>query len=81
MLPMPKLTPTEERLAKVLEDGEPHTKAELLEAIGPTADDSNLYSQVTLLRLKLKVVGEDVLPVSRGRGVLYRRVRHLKAMI
>ncbi len=73
---MPDLTPTQQRMYAVLEDGYPHTPKELHacldDELGPL---TNIQPHLTLLRRKLAPLGQDVICRKNGTGPMYRLVR------
>lgn len=74
---MPKFTVTEERILKMLRDGQRHTKYELVTAINP--NNLNSYAAMAMhisnIRKKLRPVGEDIICELSGRIIHYRHVR------
>lgn len=88
----PKITPTQRRILAVLADGEAHSFAELIDALGDVDDRSRVYEndsvyrrlkvEVSRLRKHLREKNQDVLCVRRswreGKGMAYRQVRLLR---
>jgi len=71
-------TPTESRLVKMLSDGKPHSRRELLTCIDDDqAEFSNLRSHICSVRKKVKPLGEDIMFVSGNCVSGYRHVRLL----
>ena len=72
-----KLTPTQQRLMDVLQDGKPHTKEELLAVmIDPLTDVRVMQIHLSNLRKRLRPNGLDVFSVStKGWEHRYRLVR------
>jgi DNA-binding response OmpR family regulator len=62
------LTPTQQRLMAVLNDGRAHTKGELLVAVGDgeATADYNLRNHITILRKKLAPQGLNIVCNERG---------------
>ena len=73
-----EFTPTQQRLLKVLSDGERHEKDELWECLGDDkATGNNLRVHLTYLRKKLRAIGEDITTEFIYRKFTYRHVRLL----
>lgn len=73
---MDELSPTQRRIAELLADGRPHTRAELHALLprdgGPL---SNVQPHLTALRKRLRPLGEEVVCEIVSRRICYRRVR------
>lgn len=71
-------TPTQKRILAVLADGLPHSSEELLKCIGDDLSPSgNLRVHLSLLRKKLRPLGEDILCEYSYRTYSYRHVKLL----
>ena len=87
-----KITPTQRRILAVLADGEAHSFAELIDALGDVDERSRVYEHdsvyrrlkviVSQIRKHLREKNQDVLCVRRswreGKGMAYRQVRLLR---
>ena len=70
------LTPTEQRLFDLLEDGKPHKPEVLLPLIDELADRNTLYVHLCRLRAKLRPHDEEIVAQSLGKGgIAYRRMK------
>lgn len=69
----------EQRILELTKDGLPHYKKELAQCIDAEGlvTDTDLWTAVHRLRLKLAPYGQEILAQSFGRGAKYRRIRHL----
>ena len=74
---MPSFTPTQQLIMDLLSDGEPHKRAELLNAIDPLCTPNTLQTHLSNIRKVIRPSGEDVVCELRERGIWYRRVRLL----
>lgn len=74
---MPLYTPTEQRLLNLLNDGRPHTREEMIK-VGPDPEMPswpNVFRSMTKLRAKLRMIGRDIVCVSKGKaGTFYQQV-------
>lgn len=74
-----RFTPTQKRILSVLSDGQPHTKAELLDAIAEGATMNTFSVHLAAIREILRPSGQDVIPQYTGKrganhNCLYRWV-------
>jgi hypothetical protein len=75
---VPQYTPTQERLLAVLADGLPHRREELMGCLNDDlAERVILQCHISLLRKKLRPVGQDILCEFAQRTYQYRHVRLL----
>lgn len=73
---MPQFTKTQERILRVLADGQRHHKTELKEVLrDPEAQPRALIQHISILRKKLRPVGEDIVCEFYQRRIHYRHVR------
>ena len=73
-----QITPTQQRILNVLNDGDTHTREELFECLeDDLAGKSAVQCQVSRLRSILKPQGLIIDCVYRSRRWLYRMSRHL----
>lgn len=76
---MPHFTPTESRLIRMLADGQPHPKGQLVQCLpDELATFEALRQHILRLREKLEPIGQTIVCVSRGNlSTCYRHVRLL----
>ena len=72
-------TPTQQRILKLLSDGQRHPRAEVFDVcIGDDLlDRALLNDHISRLRKKLRPLGQDIICESSGRGYFFRHVRLL----
>jgi hypothetical protein len=68
-------TPTQQKIINVLSDGQPHQKRELQDCLDELAEPNAIHVHVTLIRRKLRPVGEEILCVNRDGKSYFRHVR------
>lgn len=79
--PVVKFTPIQQRILAVLNDGNTHSREELLLAIDPDglADPNTLNQHIFHLRRKLRPMGHDLAVEKGSKGThgpsTYRRIR------
>lgn len=74
-----KFTPTQQKLLRVLADGNRHRRRELLDAMGDDqATPANLSTHLCILRKRLSDMGETILCEYYDRTINYRHVRLIK---
>jgi hypothetical protein len=77
---MPEFTPTESRIIKLLSDGLPHKKKEIHECL---YDDmgrlNNIQQRISMIRKKLRPIGQDIICELIGYSIQYRHVRLLRS--
>ena len=73
---MPQYTPTEQRILKVLEDGYPHLKSELVLLLNDDmATEGTIHVHICNLRRKMEPVGESIQCLLTNGQSKFRRVR------
>jgi len=73
-----RITPTHRRLLKVLGDGEPHTREELMTCLSDElGNPTNVNVHLARLRPLLRAQGEDVLCVWTKRQRMYQWIKKL----
>ena len=76
-----RFSPTQRRILKLLSDGEPHRREELLRCIDEetdpkkfTADGRNLQKHLCLIREKIRPRGHDIVCQLLHRAIHYRHI-------
>lgn len=73
---MPDLSPTEQRLLELLNDGLPHDRTELYKALYDDLGDMTvLRVHISNLNAKLRRVGREVVCRSYGKYTRYQQFR------
>lgn len=76
---MREFTKTEQRILRLLDDGEPHTRAEVFACLGDElARLAAIRNHICKLRAKLRPRGRDVICMLRGKSICYIQVRRLR---
>ena len=79
----PVFTPTQQRLLKLLSDGMPHTRKELVKCLDDeltSLDTVNVH--ISYLRRKLRPIGQDIIcEMGSSYKLGYRHVRLLRSPV
>ena len=76
MIVKPAWTPTQTRILQLLSDGMKHRQKELLRIIdGEYASVATLHMHISLMRPKLRPIGEEIFVERTSDGTLYQHVR------
>lgn len=76
---VPSFTPTEQRILRVLSDGMPHHRNELIAVLwDEMTTDVTVRQHIFRIRKKLSPIGQDIVCVMTGNnGFQYRQMRML----
>lgn len=73
-----QFTPTEQKIIDILQDGRPHHRSELRDALdGEFTALVNVQNHLSRIRKKIQPMGQDIVCELVNRRICYRQVRLL----
>ena len=74
---MIQFTVTQQKIIDILKDGLAHTRVELRDAVDSEATFGNMQDHVSMIRKKIRPIGQDIICELANRRICYRHVRLL----